>query len=53
VDDPDQFLLIDNPSANTVVIDRLSTGTWHFTVVAYDVRSLESEPSTLASQTIT
>jgi putative Ig domain-containing protein len=53
VDDPDQFLLIDNPSANTVVIDRLSTGTWHFTVVAYDARSLESEPSALASQTIT
>jgi hypothetical protein len=53
VGDPDQFLLIDNPSVNSVVIERLSSGTWHFTVVAYDARSLESEPSALAAQTIT
>lgn len=51
--DPDQYLLIDNPSVNTVVIERLSSGTWHFAVVAFDDHSIESEPSVLASQTIT
>jgi hypothetical protein len=51
-DDPDQFLLIGNPSINTVVIERLSSGTWHFAVVALDDQSIESEPSVLASQTI-
>jgi Putative Ig domain len=53
VSDPDHFLLIQNPSINTVVIERLSTGTWHFTLVAFDDGSIESEPSALASQTIT
>jgi hypothetical protein len=52
VGDPDHFLLINNPSTNTAVIERLSSGTWHFSVVAYDAKSIESEPSALASQTI-
>lgn len=51
-DDPDHFMLIDNPSINTVVIDNLSTGTWYFVVVALDSRSLESLPSARVSRTI-
>jgi hypothetical protein len=52
-DDLDHFLLIDNPAVNRVVIEQLSGGTWHFAVVAYDSKSIESKPSVLASQVIT
>jgi hypothetical protein len=52
-DDLDHFLLIDNPAINRVVIEQLSAGTWHFAVVAYDNKSIESKPSVLASQVIT
>jgi hypothetical protein len=50
--DPDHHLLITNPSINTIQIDNLSSGRWHFAVVAFDEQSIESRPSALASQTI-
>lgn len=50
--DPDHFLLINNPSISTYRVERLSTGRWHFAVIAFDARSIESEPSAFISRTI-
>jgi hypothetical protein len=50
--DLDQAILIDNPSINTYMVERLSSGTWYFAVIALSARGIESRPSSLASKTI-
>ncbi len=47
-----QTIDIRNPGTTTVRIDRLSAGTWYFTVAAYTNVGVESAPSVAASKTI-
>ena len=47
-----QAIDIPNPGTTTVRIDRLSAGTWYFTVAAYTNVGVESAPSVTASKTI-
>ncbi len=47
-----QTMDVPNPGTTSVRIDRLSAGTWHFTVAAYTNIGAERVPSAMASKTI-
>lgn len=48
----DQTVNLDNPSINRYVVENLSSGIWHFAVVAVNSAGVPSEPSNTASKTI-
>ena len=43
---------IPNPGITSAVVENLASGTWYFTVSAYNTSGVESESSNLAQKTI-
>jgi len=48
----DQVQSIPNPGVTSAVVENLSSGTWYFSVAAYNRDGFESDPSNLAQTTV-
>ncbi len=48
----DQTVQVTNPSVNSFVVDNLSSGTWFFAVRSVNRQGISSQPSAVASKTV-